>query len=1452
MFSPSSSSSEPGQTHQQGPFAGPGGTRDRQLFIAVKPVCVQILANCRPGTTTDPKIASQLAQLGEILARAIPATQLPPPLASPIVQVDSTSPPLSPSLLHYIFFPISQLFQATPKGPADLPDSTRREAFACLHLLVEHWWRQWLTIDTATSTPDQSQIWRQLLILAAVALTPSPDAKRSDSPETSLAILRLLHALLVPRQEELTIKPSSTTAARKDWEWDGESDLPSLDELDHHLADVNLNTSAPSNATHRTRLIYPTTGHQKLCKEKQYKSPLLHALTACLDLVTQTDSQSSLDELKATSLQIVRVISAYWIAPPTTENRAAAMAPVLPGITSKVVRLLTSTGKDSQVQSPTRLRGPLVARAVTLLSDVLSIVLDDDATKSLRQAQSSAPQQQSMPARTLEQLIADVDGDQPPVSAASQQSAQPSPQASSSKPTPADAFTITLKNITLAMQTLASDSSGAQGIASHSHPLVQQAIISFASALLLDCSSTLAWFESASSNASVDAGPSSKSPSSFAHLSTLLLRWLLDFDSDNMVDRPTSTVKAANSALRAVFSRDALAGSHHLCSCLGTEVAKCMEQIPHCIASQRGSQAAQLSHRVGAALRVMTWLMSTKDTDAVLRDLVARFVHRKHVERWGTRLVGSMQATSILDGSHSAQSSDTADPAANFAPLHVAQLDATEARALSDMLRDCGQLCGSHALAQIQASLSSKSNQADPRESMSAISYFLETSRRLRRLARLRNAPAAALDLLRQSTASLYIARELTVGSSRVLQDTRLAVEPGKKGKRARRLAHRQAEELIANVMDSWEEEAALLSAQRAPGQASKQSEAQAQASSALLASEDAQKGEVTYTKGLPSLAKSEEVTARPQRFGPALNLSFVDSAVVRNGEQGSSKSLSPQAIASLAEEQMATLRSLQLSLLALSSLLLGPSFRSHLLTTLYPTISALAASKASTAQAASRALTVIAHSSGYADLVTCVRENVDYILGEASWRLVSRLGRELEMRVSSDMPQVSSSELLSSVSPPMVLTQVMRLLGPESLHLIEDSIDEVLDALDRFHGYADVCESLIAVFDRLLEVMREGHNSEARDASHAAAGSDAMGANAARGIYSQLDEFDDWLMNRNSGKIADDIESAFDKVEQNGNEEGADEQDATSSNPTPATRSQGLVSSILSKCLPFLSHSNPLIRSRVLQIIGAGTELLCPVRTTATWQRREDDLLPLLNRAWPLIVAKMGWDMNRPVPVMSTKRKSGLSTSSESVEYVRLAAIRLCGVFARHVPDFMGRRIVQDAWPRMRASMVIAVEETTSETTVKGRDRQSPGKTRLLRGGSGTEGVTEVTTSDRPSLLLNMALSNPHSPLSQLLGKTMEALTPLISHQGPSFPTPALWEILSDAVVLEALCIPNERNAPLSTACVEMFKASGACDGLGTAWSVVRISMNQTKRWGGMKKEWSQPVSSVVGKIFT
>lgn len=320
----------------------------------------------------------------------------------------------------------------------------------------------------------------------------------------------------------------------------------------------------------------------------------------------------------------------------------------------------------------------------------------------------------------------------------------------------------------------------------------------------------------------------------------------------------------------------------------------------------------------------------------------------------------------------------------------------------------------------------------------------------------------------------------------------------------------------------------------------------------------------------------------------------------------------------------------LSLRALATASAVLGTSFRSDLLSCLYPLLAHLSPSSQPLLQShAEVALTRIAHHAAYASVENLVADNVDYVVNVVSQRLTfARL----------------------DLQAPLVLVTVIKLVGEPIVGLMQDVVDDVFDALDDYHGYDSLCASLLAVLDALVRAMSVDLPAPPEiDVNE-------TGHQLPPEPEGDLATFEKWYKQRKEDLAAP--KEDYGPVPEGGFASKAlDEQEAEQQpepEGPPPTRTQVACLAMLSKALLFLSHDSPFLRARVLSLLASGVPVLAV--------DRKMDVLPVIDRAWPYV-------LNRLSPI--------------EAPYVIAEAAALIEVLGRYAGDFMSRRIVDAAWPR-------------------------------------------------------------------------------------------------------------------------------------------------------------------------
>lgn len=298
--------------------------------------------------------------------------------------------------------------------------------------------------------------------------------------------------------------------------------------------------------------------------------------------------------------------------------------------------------------------------------------------------------------------------------------------------------------------------------------------------------------------------------------------------------------------------------------------------------------------------------------------------------------------------------------------------------------------------------------------------------------------------------------------------------------------------------------------------------------------------------------------------------------------------------------------------------------------------------------QHAQIALARIAYHTSHASIENLIYSNVDYVINSVSSRLsMSRLDPKA----------------------PLVLVEMIRLVGAPIVPMVQDLVGDVFEALDDYHGYDEVTVGLWAVLDAIMRVMAGGCDLEKKGK---AMGEGSEGPNGER----DWQKFEAWFIKRKESKAEEEEEEV--EFETNPRKPfsessilpGSNEEEPEGGFPSkekeslPPTRPQEVAAQILSKALFFLSHSSPFLRSRVLSLIASAIPLLAirmdPLDPTSS---RQSDLLPVIHRSWPYIINRL----------------------KDTEAYVVLEASSLIESLATFVGDFLSRRILDDVWPEFK-----------------------------------------------------------------------------------------------------------------------------------------------------------------------
>ncbi|KFY17725.1 hypothetical protein V492_00433 [Pseudogymnoascus sp. VKM F-4246] len=289
------------------------------------------------------------------------------------------------------------------------------------------------------------------------------------------------------------------------------------------------------------------------------------------------------------------------------------------------------------------------------------------------------------------------------------------------------------------------------------------------------------------------------------------------------------------------------------------------------------------------------------------------------------------------------------------------------------------------------------------------------------------------------------------------------------------------------------------------------------------------------------------------------------------------------------------------LEVVAYSSQQAGDEFRANLVDTLYSVVQLLGSDNSHLRSHAITSLNIIAKSCGYSQTSELIVDNVDYLVNAVS----------LKLNTFNISPQV-----------PQVLVMMIRLTGPTLLPYLDDVVGSIFAALDNFHGYSKLVDSLFSV---LGEIVQEG------------AGSGQLQLTSETAIDHQKRKpeppnFNDVLemfRNMKLKSIAVETEhedfpkapwksakELLDEAEAPGEEEeGEEPQGNKEVAKSPPTKVYTMVESIARLSQHYLTSGSPFLRLRLLDLISTATRAL---------HSDENAFLPLVNDIWPVVVKRL------------------------------------------------------------------------------------------------------------------------------------------------------------------------------------------------------------------------------------
>lgn len=279
---------------------------------------------------------------------------------------------------------------------------------------------------------------------------------------------------------------------------------------------------------------------------------------------------------------------------------------------------------------------------------------------------------------------------------------------------------------------------------------------------------------------------------------------------------------------------------------------------------------------------------------------------------------------------------------------------------------------------------------------------------------------------------------------------------------------------------------------------------------------------------------------------------------------------------------------------------------------------------------------------------------NIDYVINMVSQRL---------------------SMLLDNPRAPLVLKALVRIGGSGAIAYLEDSVEEIFDALDRYHMQGWLCAQLCSVLTEIVQTLlksadishddidKDEHQSRAAEHGVSKIIQDFIAAQTQEGQEEEkeeeqttLEEIGKYFLERQKKKEQEPtLEDLLEKEEQENQQVEEDEPRLPPEDTSPPlSKEQEMALDIMRKARHFLAFPSSQLRAEILSLLAAGVQLL---------RQTEDKIRVFVNDLWPQAVQRL----------------------SDPQGAVALNALHLVQILLDNLGDFMLRRF-EDVWPKLKS----------------------------------------------------------------------------------------------------------------------------------------------------------------------
>ena len=351
-----------------------------------------------------------------------------------------------------------------------------------------------------------------------------------------------------------------------------------------------------------------------------------------------------------------------------------------------------------------------------------------------------------------------------------------------------------------------------------------------------------------------------------------------------------------------------------------------------------------------------------------------------------------------------------------------------------------------------------------------------------------------------------------------------------------------------------------------------------------------------------------------------------------------------------------------------------------QLITILYPLLAHLGSSNVYIHTYALITLDAISLECGLDGAKELVIQNIDYIINSISQHI---------------------SILTSNARVPLVLKALIHVGGYSSINYLDDTVEEIYDALERYSLNDWLCTQLCGVLFEVIQTLEknippttDSANTISKENTVSKMSNGNYTALVSPEILSFIQQKDDFVneeyksmedigkyfLDRQNKGLHDDL--TLDQIMEQGNlpmdmpsndnDDNQEKQKVEDDKVLPLTHEQKMAKEIMDKSSHFLTVSSPKLRSQILLLLTSGVGILSD---------HPQELNQLVHSMWLSIVNRF----------------------NDSENYVVLHAASLIEKVSQVSTDFLSRKFAVDLWPKFKSLLQKGVSAAQSDPSSTG-----------------------------------------------------------------------------------------------------------------------------------------------------